>query len=488
MNPVSPIAIAIALLPLLVACQSEKVSGQDNTSSGPVTLSPGDDIQTAAANAPEGTTFILQPGVFRQQSITPKDGQKFIGSEGTVLSGSMLLANWKRDGSLWVANGLPEPLRRTGICDSGHELCSFREDLFVDDKLHVRVASPSELGPGKWLYQDGSAYLSVDPTGSLVELSVTPDAFSGAAKDVSLENIVVEKYASEAQKGAIDGNDSLGWTLTNVSALWNHGGGLAPGKEMRVIGGSFSHNGQIGVVGEGDGAVLDGVEIAHNNYAYFNFGWEAGGTKFWQSDGLVVRNSCIHNNAGPGLWTDINNINTLYENNVVFDNEGDGIKHEISYKATIRNNFASGNGKFDMNWLWSAQILVQNSSDVEVYGNTVEVPATYGNGISLVNQDRGSGEFGPWVTTGTRVYDNTIIYLGNRGASGLISDFEIEKFVEDTTNVFDKNTYVVRDPDQAFWRDRDGDSNWEQLRRSRMEKDGEIVVDARAPTKPACRF
>ena len=53
----------------------------------------------------------------------------------------------------------------------------------------------------------------------------------------------------------------------------------------------------------------------------------------------------------------------------------DGIKHEISYDAIIRNNIVAGNGGSFDEWLWGSQILVQNSSNVEVYGNFVEVAA-----------------------------------------------------------------------------------------------------------------
>ena len=168
--------------------------------------------------------------------------------------------------------------------------------------------------------------------------------------------------------------DARGWLVSNVTARWNHGVGLFFGPETRVSGGSFSHNGQLGIGGTGEGSTIDGVEIAYNNYAGYNSGWEAGGTKFARTRNLVVRNSCVHHNAGPGLWTDIDNIDMLYQGNKVFLNADDGIKHEISYDAIIRNNVVAHNGTsgFDV-WLWGSQILIQNSSNVEVYDNLVEV-------------------------------------------------------------------------------------------------------------------
>ena len=125
---------------------------------------------------------------------------------------------------------------------------------------------------------------------------------------------MVEKYASNAQEGAIFADEGCGWRLSNVTARWNHGAGLSFGPETQVEEGSYSHNGQIGIAGSGgEDSRIEGVEIAFNNYAGYDAGWEAGGTKFWDTTGLVARNSRAHHNAGKGLWTDFGNIDTLKE-------------------------------------------------------------------------------------------------------------------------------------------------------------------------------
>lgn len=444
-----------------------------------ITVSPGEDLADLAYSAPEGMTIYLKPGVYRMQMIRPRDGQTFIGQDGAILSGAMVLTDWDQEDGLWVVDGLPDPLHRSGYCDEGYELCTYREDMFVDGVLYRRVDDKSKLGPGLWYGGDNKAYIQINPEGRLIELGVTPAAFTGKAQNVTIKNIIVEKYASEAQQGAIQGTQSTGWQVIDVTARWNHGGGLSPGKSMIVQGGSYSYNGQIGMVGEGDGAVIENTEISFNNYANYNWGWEAGGTKFWRTDGMTIRNNCVHNNYGPGLWTDIDNINILYENNVVFANDGDGIKHEISYKATIRNNFVGLNGKGKDNWLWGSQILVQNSSDVEVYENVVEVPISFGNGIGLIHQKRGDGAHGPWVTTNVKVHDNLIVYLANRGGTGLVTDFDHEVFEKDLSNKFDRNTYVLTNRDQRFWRDNDGDATMYNLGDSPMEKEGKIVIETR---------
>ena len=91
----------------------------------------------------------------------------------------------------------------------------------------------------------------------------------------------------------------------------------------------------IGVSGGDDqsGIVVEGNEIAYNNEAGFNPEWEAGGTKFWATTNLVVRNNHVHHNFGPGLWADNDNVGALYEGNIVEDNDWAGIFHEISYSG-----------------------------------------------------------------------------------------------------------------------------------------------------------
>jgi parallel beta-helix repeat protein len=69
-----------------------------------------------------------------------------------------------------------------------------------------------------------------------------------------------------------------------------------------------------------------------------------GGSKFWATEGLVVRNNVVRDNAGAGLWSDTDNRGVLYEGNLVYRNADDGIKHEISYGAVIRNNTCCLNG------------------------------------------------------------------------------------------------------------------------------------------------
>lgn len=55
---------------------------------GSVTINPGQSIQTAVNNNPNGTTFWLTAGTYSGQKVdTPKDGDKFIGQLGAIMDG-----------------------------------------------------------------------------------------------------------------------------------------------------------------------------------------------------------------------------------------------------------------------------------------------------------------------------------------------------------------------------------------------------------------
>ncbi len=74
-----------------------------------------------------------------------------------------------------------------------------------------------------------------------------------------------------------------------------------------------------------------------------------------------------------------------------------------------------GNGYGDTRgWGWGGDINIQNSQNVEVYGNRVEMTGG-GNGIVLIQQNRGSGTFGTYTTTGNQIHDNTIVDRDGHG-------------------------------------------------------------------------
>jgi len=281
-------------------------------------LKPGDNLAALVEQSRPESEFRLTAGVHRLESIDPRSGDSFSGESGAILSGAQILSGFSHSGELWVVQTQAEHRGSyPGKCDERHSACEYPEDLFIDDSPLERAESLEAVGPGNWYldYSTRKAYLADNPEGHRVEMSIVPRAFWGPAQNVKIAGLTIEKYACAAGDGAIDGRSGRTWVVSNNLIRLNHGIGIRLGDGMQVLHNRLLHNGQLGIGGGGSNGIVDGNEIAFNNYAGYAYGWEAGGSKFAFTKNLVVRNNYVHDNKGPGLWTDIENENTFYEHN-----------------------------------------------------------------------------------------------------------------------------------------------------------------------------
>jgi Right handed beta helix region len=451
-----------------------------------ISIKPGESIQAVVDQHPAGTAFVLEAGVHRSQSIAPKADMRFYGrhdADGnllTTLNGAIVVNNFvpEKSGKLYVANQKIEPGQVHGDTREGYERSAHPEDLFLDGKPLIHVAQKSQVSPGKWHfdYDNDRIYLADNPTGQRVELGTTRVAFSPSADGVTVAGLIIEKYAIPAQMGAI-GDQTAGknWQIIGNEVRWNHGAGIRLGDRSIAQDNYIHHNGQLGIGAGGQGITIARNEIAHNNYAQYNSGWEAGGSKFAQTQNLTVQGNYVHHNNGPGLWTDIDNIDTQYLDNMVFANVEMGIFHEISHAAIIRHNYVAHNGQDDP-WLYGANILVSTSNRVTVEANTIEVHPDYGHGIGIIWQDRGPN----YRSTDNRVFDNRIRYHSPKGRSGAAVDTPAGKRKIYQTNSFDRNIYYIDPPKEGEfaehyeWGDRQ--TIFSQIQADGQEKNGQEIV------------
>ena len=242
-----------------------------------------------------------------------------------------------------------------------------------------------------------------------------------------------------------------GWIIQDNEVRLNYATGIHALDNSKVIGNYVHDNGQMGLGGSGDNILVEGNEIAKNGFwSGIDVLWEAGGFKFAYTDNLIVRGNYSHDNHGSGMWTDIDNIHTLYEDNLVAHNTHIGITHEISYDAVIRNNTLIGNGYGDpRGWMWGAEIQIQNSKNVDVYGNRIDMTGG-GNGVVLIQQNRGSGEFGPHDTTGNHIHDNVIVDHDSKGLIGGVADYNWSGMANGG-NTWDNNQLYMPDVGNRFW-------------------------------------
>ena len=282
--------------------------------------------------------------------------------------------------------------------------------------------------------------------------NATSYAFAAKTDNVTIKNLVIEKYSGPKNEAAIFSlGGASGWRIEGNEIRYNNGSAVrSGGTGWHIVGNYLHHNEVYGLTGTGlSGLVIEDNEIAFNNYQKTS-GGDAGGSKWFYTQDLVVRNNYSHDNGGPGLWTDGHNQGVLYEGNRVVNNAGSGIKHEASCDAVIRNNTVEGNGFSTGEWM-AGGIRVSLSPNVEVHHNVV---TNNRNGITAAYSHRSyantwcPGPDGQHQLKNLWVHDNTITMA--TGQTGVVASAAADKVFGAWNNRFDRNTYTISNTATPF--------------------------------------
>lgn len=457
------------------------------------TVSPGDDVQSALTAAGPGSTVCFAAGTFRITTpLVPEPSQTLVGAAGraSVLDGARIVMGFTSSGTIRVNRikvpvfnapaFLPRRKGNHGFCRI--KGCTLQEDVYRDGVPLTRVLSKSKLVSGAFYasYSRNTIWLLDDPTGHVIEQATAPAIVeSETSNGVTVRGFTIEGAANAAQHGAIHAEGATGWDIADNEVRDNHGTGIIAAAST-VESNTVDHNGQLGIGGCcGEGGQVSGNEIAFNNTAGYDAGWEAGGAKWAIANDLTVSSNNVHDNAGPGLWCDINCYNATFTGNTLSNNVqlpvsrkqlafGAGIMYEISRKATITGNTLTGNGPGPGNvgFYVGANILVSASPAVEIANNVV----TGTNGIGILQQHRTDScsytypDGAPACTGGYHqatdefVHDNTITETGGGEVAGLDEDFgSAAPFAPAANNRFEHDTYHLPSLTDGFfaWNDDD---------------------------------
>ena len=446
-----------------------------------IDVEAGTSIEDAVERAGEDAIFCLKNGVHRLQVVRPMRNQHFYGEGNSVLNGSLVLTSFTREERYWVAGGVQSPAKGDGECATGSPACNVRAGVFIDDRALVPAPSKAALDPGRFYFDalNGRLYLVDDPAGHIVEAAVAAAAFVSFASGVSINNLIIEKYASPSQRGAVQARHGVAWTIENCEIRLNSGGGIGAGDGTQIRSNNIHHNGQIGVTGVGKNVLIENSRVWANNTRGFDFKWEAGGVKLALSEDVVFRANLVHDNVGPGLWCDISCRDVVYDGNRVERNHDAGIFFEISFRAIIRNNVVRHNGISHRKWFWGADITIAASETVTVEKNDLTV-SPGGCGIILVDQSRRIKGDGKYKTRDNIVRDNVIRFEGAAcagGASDAPAGDENFDIITSGGNRFDYNTYIVprqSGPARFAW----GHSvfGWDEFRDQGQEPNGALLL------------
>ena len=432
-------------------------------------------INSAAAGAKFWVTGVHRP----TSEFAPKANQEFHGAPGSSFNGAKVLTGWNSgsfDGrTLWYVDGQTQRMPEGSLdANSGAgPLANRGEDLYFNNVPFRRYAARADVVAGGYFFDltANRIYIFDTPTGQTVETCQQSYLCRGSTTrtnitNVVFQNVMVEKFGNQVQNGPTgrDSDWSTGWRYENSTFRHNHGFGIRhQGNGTVVRGCKITTNGQVGIGGgPGDGNVLtDGHnqtveynEITNNNYAKVEPLWEAGSSKWSNTENLLVRRNWLHDEYDVGFWTDINNFNTVYEENLIEEIGWAGIFHEISYAAIIRNNIVrnTGNVKNDT-WLHHSGIVIANSKNVQIYGNK-------GSGnrhmVGIVQQDRRSStggsshisRFGEDIILPRNILvrDNDFTLNGTGDQLGAVGDYSPDGTYPWSAGAnvrFRRNTYVT---------------------------------------------
>lgn len=427
-------------------------------------------LSHASSIAAAGDIINLAAGTYRQSTgnnsssgiFTPKANQTFIGpictpsitqctaivTGGTIIGGTGCTspcATGPDANGNWSVTGQTQAGVTSSSCDTGWGGCIYPEELFIDGVPSKHMPAGTALNTlvsGQWVfdYVADIIYFHDNPSGHVVETSVLKSLFNPNINGVTLQYLTVEEFAVQGgQGGAIDPAyatnptplTGAGWTVESCYVTLNHSTGIRVGFGMKIRNSVSNMNGGMGI-GGGPAAgvtivpsqvVITNNIVMFNNYAHFSPGQQAGGIKFGNIAGVVMRGNTVSNNIGQGIHTDVNAYGALIDGNTVEYNSDPigsgsasvGIVVEISEgKNIIRNNIVRYNGNTSTSGP-NYQISSANSTGVEAYCNVMEVDNNIHNGLwTVFSSNRGTypspPNFGLYVfSTGNSIHHNTAI-------------------------------------------------------------------------------
>jgi parallel beta-helix repeat protein len=299
--------------------------------------------------------------------------------------------------------------------------------------------------------------------------------------DVTVRGFVVEHFLNNWSDTTLQAPISPGanWIIENNVVRYNAQAGISASGGTVIRGNEVVHNGHIGITGGAVRSVrIKGNEIAFNNTGSYDVNVHAGGAKITGesagSSNIVFRGNYVHDNTGNGLWLDTNVRNVTIETNTIENNSAIGIFYEQSWDAVIRNNVVRNNAVVyaGTSCYSGAQIHVNDSQNVEIYGNTVAA-SNGANGICAVDIDREVTAVTPNKVANLYVHDN-VIKVRLSGTSGLVG--RPASYDASANNRFANNTYYVTDKSNKAWAWSTYPVTWSRWRGYGNDRSGRLLV------------
>jgi parallel beta-helix repeat protein len=282
--------------------------------------------------------------------------------------------------------------------------------------------------------------------------------------DVTIRNLVIRNSPRAGIHAFTDHSDR--WLIAYNEIVGNRLG-IRHGDGFLIQHNSIHHNWQYGIGGyRSSGSVIQANEFAFNAGRYLEFPGDSATSKWVQTTNTTVRGNYVHDNSWSGIWFDGENTGVLIEDNVVANNGGNGIFHEVSGQAVIRNNTVSGSSE--------RNIYISASHDTEVYANTVRGSA---RGIALFQDGARAWES---ELANNFVHDNTITVPSSGMAVSLtcmnLTSSQCSAYSTGRNNRFAANTYVVPTATGRWWHWNLSSRSWDEWHAAGQDSTGRLTV------------
>ena len=280
--------------------------------------------------------------------------------------------------------------------------------------------------------------------------NIAPRAFTGqGVGNVTIRGLRITRYRPPNTGAALDGIDSVGWTVEDNEIDHNSNGearayGLRIGSRWIVRRNRIHDNGWVGIAGyRATDTVIEFNEIYANPPAPFEdtIG-EAANIKLFACGRIVIRGNDVHDAPFRGIWVDTSQPDMTIEDNRVVNHGDAGIWYEVSYRGRIAKNYVerAGTRASDAgDWLRGGGIQVTNSPDVSVIDNVV---VNSHNGIiGLQASGYTDGPFGRNELRNLLVEHNTVVMPS--GQTGIMQNTGSTGVFTSWNNRFRANRYDV---------------------------------------------
>jgi hypothetical protein len=276
--------------------------------------------------------------------------------------------------------------------------------VFVDDVMYTQCPYYSEMEnlDKSWFYDssNNNLYIHGATTEQTIEITNQRRLFAPHKRGlryITIDGFIFEHCGNQypnqfwsvrenQQAGAVGTRSGRNWKIINniirfatgVGIDWGNEGGFSQDLEIGDNGNASGSDGHIisnNIISDngaaGTAAYMAKRFIFSNNIVERNNNLHFYGKRRWESAGLKIHRpyestivaNIIRNNYCHGIWCDQGaSQNSIFKNNIILDNEGDGINFEIGQNTSgkVVNNIFDGN-ECGVTFVTSGGVLVAHN-------------------------------------------------------------------------------------------------------------------------------